>query len=119
MNLLWIFIGGGLGSILRYSLSLFFPFNPAAGFPWATFFSNLAACVILGVLLLIINARETDNFLRPFFIIGLCGGFSTFSAFSLETVQMIRHNHWPLALLNIGVSLGACLAVLFILSKKA
>ena len=97
MNLISIFFGGGLGSLARYGLSLLFPYRE--GFPWATFCANIAAACILGLVLGWISKMDagSSNQLKWFLVTGFCGGFSTFSTFSAETLQLIKAQQWALA----------------------
>jgi CrcB protein len=97
MNLISIFIGGGLGSLARYGLSLLFPYRE--GFPLATFCANIAASFILGLVLGWISKIDagSSNQLKLFLVTGFCGGFSTFSTFSAETLQLIKAQQWALA----------------------
>jgi CrcB protein len=104
MNLISIFIGGGLGSLARYGLSLLFPYRE--GFPWATFCANLAAAFILGIVLGWISKMDagSSNQLKWFLATGFCGGFSTFSTFSAETLQLIKNQQWVLAAIYVLTS---------------
>ena len=112
MYLLLIFIGGGLGSLARYGLSLLFPYRDA--FPTATFCANLAASFILGLFLGWMSKLdvEGDNQLKWFLATGFCGGFSTFSTFSAETLQLIKAQQWTLAAVYILSSVLLSLVLL-------
>jgi CrcB protein len=107
MTLLLIFIGGGLGSISRYGLGTLFPYQ--GGFPWATFCANLAAAFILGIVMGWLARQNPDaafgNNMKWLLVTGFCGGFSTFSSFSNETLSMIKQQQWTLAAIYIGLSL--------------
>jgi len=114
MVLLLIFIGGGLGSLCRYGIGQLFPYS--GGFPWATFFINLVACFILGLVLgwisrQVPNAALTNN-IKWLLATGFCGGFSTFSTFSGETFTLIKEQQWPLAAIYVGLSLFSGLLML-------
>lgn len=110
--------GGALGSMARYAVRL--SFGPEAGFPWWTLLVNALGGLAIG--LLAIAARDWPDALRVGVIVGLLGGFTTFSAFSLETLVLLRDQP-ALAvlnvLLNVGVALGACALGLGLAEWKA
>src|SRR5689334_10264315 len=83
-----VFLGGGFGSICRYLLGKI-PGN--SSFPLSTFLVNILACLVLGILAGIASSRpELASDIRTFGIIGFCGGFSTFSAFSYQNLELIQ-----------------------------
>ena len=91
-NFFWVFIGGGLGSLVRYGISLLFA-GSVSSYPWATFWANLAASFILG-LLLGLNAQQfLSGPTRLLLMTGFCGGFSTFSTFSGENLQLLTEGN--------------------------
>lgn len=107
MNLwLAVFFGGGLGSMVRYAISLFFQRIDVKGaFPWATLSANLIATAILAWLILRfeVHAQGKEQW-HALLAIGFCGGFSTMSTFSLENYQLLRDGFLVMAVLNILVS---------------
>jgi CrcB protein len=94
-DLFFVFIGGGLGSILRYLVGLVLP-KVEHGFPWSTFIVNILGSFLIGIfyaLLLHPNSKFTHHH-STLLIIGLCGGFTTFSALSFECFQMIQQQQY-------------------------
>ncbi len=109
MNLIAIALGGAAGSVLRFWLSTVIQARFAANFPWATLSVNAIGSLLIGMLLVIIQQRFADNeLLRGMILIGLLGGFTTFSTFSLETLQLIQSGFWNKALLNMVGSVVIC-----------
>lgn len=108
--LLAIFIGGGVGSVLRYLLSYYLPEQD--GFPWATWWANVLACLVLGGLMHVLPLMSYNT--RLLLITGLCGGLSTFSALSQETFQMIERGERALALIYVFSSILAGVAAIYI-----
>lgn len=93
MDLVMVVIGGGLGAALRYLVAFLLPPQPD-GFPWATFLVNIAGCFTLGVISGL--AVRTTALSKPsllFLGTGLCGGFTTFSTFSMEAFNLFREGH--------------------------
>lgn len=114
-NLFFIFIGGGLGSTLRYTISYFFAKNQVNQFPWATFAVNGIGCLLMGLIFGYFqkNNIQNDN-LKLFLTVGFCGGFTTFSALSLENFQFIQNQHYNLAIMYTAASLFIGLAAVYI-----
>jgi CrcB protein len=118
MNFIWVFIGGGLGSVARYAIGFIFSRWIQSSFPWATFISNLLATGILGVIIYLFMVRwQSQSWIYTLLAVGFCGGFSTFSTFSSETVNLISAGNYMIATLNILVSVTSGIAVLLFLQR--
>jgi fluoride exporter len=119
-NLLLVFVGGGLGSIVRYGISEFVKSNFKSIFPLATLCSNVISCVILALVVGLFSEKVGLNpTLRVLIVIGFCGGFSTFSTFSYETVELMRSGNTMIAIANVLISVTVCLALIYFLTKRA
>ena len=109
---LWIALGSALGGMARYWCTDFITARFGAGFPWGTIFINVLGSFIIGFFAtlsgpdgrLVVGAHE-----RLFVMVGLCGGYTTFSAFSLQTLDLIRGGNWLGASGNIAASVILCL----------
>lgn len=108
-----VFLGGGIGSLLRYTLTLLVS-NTAPNFPYATLLANALSCILLGLYMGYELAQGTHPPTRHFLAIGICGGFSTFSTFTADTYKLYTHQQYPLAILNIVSNMLICLTCLII-----
>lgn len=105
-NLFLVFLGGGLGSITRYLISYYFSKNTISNFPWATFIANSLGCLLIGLLFGYIQKNNLQNeTLKLLLITGFCGGFTTFSTFSIENIQFIQNQNYTLAIIYTLASL--------------
>lgn len=109
MNWFLVFIGGGAGSLARYGLSILLK-NGSWTMPIATLFSNIAASFIIGILAGLSLKGVLSEEYKWLLATGFCGGFSTFSTFSNETVQLFQNGNSFTALINIFASVVLCLA---------
>lgn len=120
-TLLFVFLGGGLGSCCRYLISKWL--NPLATFlPFGTLTANILSCIVLGMGAYLFESKFTDqSVLRTMVLVGFCGGFSTFSTFSNEGFQFMRNGQnnnlmvyviASLVLCNLAIGLGLWLGKL-------
>jgi CrcB protein len=101
MKLVFIIgLGGGLGSIFRYLMQVFVSRHLPIAFPWGTFLVNCSGCFLIGVLYAL-AARYSWLTVewRMFLITGLCGGYTTFSSFSYESISLFRQGAYSYFLL--------------------
>lgn len=106
--------GGAIGAVMRYGLSRALPASPGA-WPWPTFGANVLGGLAMGVLAAwVLRGDNSAESLRLFVGVGVLGGFTTFSAFSLEMAQMIQRGHVSMAagyaLVSVLLALGALFA---------
>ncbi len=99
-------LGGIIGSLARYGLAEALPHGPA-GFPWATFATNVLGCFAIGVLLARLTPRS-HPLLRPFLGTGILGGFTTFSTFAVDTEKLLPE-HTVVALIYFFGTVAAAL----------
>jgi len=92
-------LGGVLGALARYAVSVAVPHDDPGAWPWATFAVNLLGCLLLGIVLDVVDARHASwqrtnqsraRLARPFLASGVLGGFTTFSTFSVEAVRLVE-----------------------------
>ncbi|MBP1629182.1 MAG: crcB [Bacteroidetes bacterium] len=113
---LLVALGGAVGSLGRFSISQIFQAKTASDFPWATLFINLVGCFLIGLLLGVSERYQlaSHHSLRSFFIVGLCGGFTTFSTFSSEALGLFQSSQNLQAILYILASILLGLVLTFL-----
>lgn len=117
MSYLWIFIGGGLGSIARFGLSGILARHIGETFPWGTMLVNITGSFVIGFVD-VFSGPEGRWFIsasaRLFLTAGICGGYTTFSSFSLQTLTLIRENEPGKAGMNVVLSVVSCLVAVWL-----
>ena len=109
-KLILVFLGGGLGSVLRYGIGSLMPTTSNGSWPWSTWISNVVASAILGFLagLIILRPGQFERE-RLLLGVGFCGGLSTFSTFTLEGFELIRNGQIAVAVAYMVISTLSCL----------
>jgi len=117
MAYLWIAIGGALGSAARFWFSGIVARHFGATFPWGTLLVNVTGSFVIGFFA---TATGPDGrwlvkaSFREFFMIGICGGYTTFSSFSLQTLNLAQEGEWLYAASNVVFSVFSCLAAVWL-----
>lgn len=106
-DLALVAVGGALGAISRYAVGTAVP-HSAGGWPWATFAVNVMASLVIGVLAGWAYWRHAADWVRPLLMSGFLGGFSTYSAFAVDTVALADAGSGGLAAAYVVVTLVAC-----------
>ena len=114
---LWIAVGGAIGSVLRYAVSSWLAQAVGETFPWGTLIVNVTGSFVIGFFA---AATGPDGRvlvapdMRQFVMVGVCGGYTTFSSFSLQTLNLARDSEWLLAGANVVVSVVLCLVAVWL-----
>jgi CrcB protein len=116
---LWVAIGGALGSVVRYGIGGLVLEKFGQSFPWNTLVVNVTGSFIIGFLgaLTVPEGRlspQSQVFATQFFITGVCGGYTTFSSFSLQTLSLLRDGQWLYAGGNILLSVVLCMIAVWL-----
>jgi len=113
-ELIFVFIGGGLGSLVRFLLGKWVNAFHNSNFPFGTLTINIIACLVMGFMIGLADHKQLlSPATRLFWVVGFCGGFSTFSAFSSETLSLIQQGQNNTMLLYILLSVVVCLIATF------
>lgn len=117
MTYLWIFIGGGIGSVTRYAGSGLVARLIGETFPWGTLFVNVSGSLAIGFFA---SLTDVDGRLlvapgvRQFVMLGILGGYTTFSSFSYQTLELVRDGEWLRAGGNVLLSVLLCLVAVWL-----
>jgi CrcB protein len=117
MDYFLIWLGGGLGSMARFWVSSVVAQKVGQAFPFGTLLVNVTGSLLIGFLagLTLPEGRfMVSPQVRTFFMIGICGGYTTFSSFSLQTLNLAQDGEWLWAGLNILGSVALCLVAVWV-----
>ncbi len=109
-----IFAGGALGSLARAALAALAVPDPGR-WPWPTFVVNIVGAFLVGYFTTrLLERLPLSSYRRPLLGTGLCGGLTTFSTMQVETIKMVEHGHWVLALIYTVVSIALGLVAVYL-----
>jgi CrcB protein len=116
---LWVALGGALGSVARYALGGFLAEKVGVSFPWGTLAVNVSGSFLIGILagVTLPEGRldpSARTFATQFLMIGVCGGYTTFSSFSLQTLNLLRDREWLYAGGNVVLSVVLCMVAVWL-----
>jgi fluoride exporter len=113
----WVALGGALGTTARYWLSGVVARSVGETFPWGTMVINISGSFVIGFFGALTGPDGrwfVGSNARQFVMIGICGGYTTFSSFSLQTLNLANDGEWVRAGANIGLSVALCLIAVWI-----
>ncbi|MGV0646613.1 fluoride efflux transporter CrcB [Mycolicibacterium sp. XJ879] len=109
-----VFVGGALGTLARAALEALAAPDPGR-WPWPTFVANIVGALLLGYFTTrLLERLPVSSYRRPLLGTGLCGGLTTFSTMQVETLKMIEHGHYALAVGYTATSIAAGLVALYV-----
>lgn len=121
MNWLYVFLGGGVGCVVRYLLGVWITRMQYFSFPWSTFLANLVSCIVFAGSVFFLGEKgafSSASLVRPLLLTGFCGGLSTFSTFSFETFELVKRGEFALAIVNILVNTILCFVIFLVFARK-
>jgi CrcB protein len=110
---LWVAIGGALGTVARFWINGVVSRHFGETFPWGTMLINISGSFVIGFFASLTGTEGrwlVSPAFRMFFMIGICGGYTTFSSFSLQTLNLANEGEWLRAAANVLLSVVLCLA---------
>lgn len=111
-SLIWIALGGAAGSVVRAIVGM----SLHSRFPWATLLVNFVGSFLIGWLMMRLGSLEpvAETRWRALLVVGFCGGFTTFSTFSWQTLEQMQRGEWTAAASNVLLSVTLCLAAVWL-----
>jgi fluoride exporter len=117
LTYLWVALGGAVGTTARYWLSTVVARAFGETFPWGTLIINVTGSFVIGFFAALTGPDGrvfANSTVRQFVMVGICGGYTTFSAFSLQTLNLANNGEWARAGANIGLSVLLCLIAVWV-----
>lgn len=119
MNGLMVFLGGGIGALLRYGTGRIVPWITKNSNPiWSTMTANVVASILFALFLVYVLPKNSNQNLNLLLLTGICGGYSTFSTFAFENLTLIQRGQWGFFLLNVVLSLALSIGAMALIVKK-
>ena len=112
-DLITVGLGGALGAMARYLVGQLTQRLLGTGFPWGTLAANISGCFLIGIAYGLLQTAEAST-PRLFIIVGVLGGFTTFSAFGYETLELLKENGAGPAAANVGLQIGVGLSAVWL-----
>ena len=114
MSFLWVALGGAIGSVARFGMNMAAPRLLGADVPWATLLVNVLGSLLMGFLAAFLAEKYADQpDLRLFLLTGVLGGFTTFSAFSLDVFNLVQHGESSTAVIYAAASVVLSIIAVF------
>ncbi|GGB58315.1 fluoride efflux transporter CrcB [Shewanella inventionis] len=113
-NVLLVALGGSIGAVLRYLLSIFMIQLFGSSFPFGTLLVNLLGSFLMGVVYALGQLSHVSPEIKALIGVGLLGALTTFSTFSNETLLLLQEGHWHKAVLNVLLNVTLCLFMVYI-----
>lgn len=119
MNVLYVALGGAVGSSARYLLSKWIDGPAGAWIPYGTFTCNVVGCLLIGILAALMSKSTLPIELKLLLMTGFCGGFTTFSTFAYDSLTMMRTQDWLGFIAYVTLSLWIGIAAVWLGTKIA
>ena len=116
LSYFWVAIGGAIGTVARYGVNLAITARFGETLPWGTMFINISGSFAIGLFAAVSDSGRLALPLdvRAFVLVGLCGGYTTYSSFSLQTLSLIEAGEVPRAIVNVVASVTLCLIAVWL-----
>jgi CrcB protein len=113
--ILGVAAGGVIGVLSRYGIDTYVEQRSASAFPWATFLINVSGCLAVGfVIAALVDRQRAPQWLRVGLVMGFCGGFTTFSTFAQEALDLLEDRDLALALATVGANVVLGIAAVWV-----